>query len=77
MLIKVVCSLGFCYIDGSRRLHYAHMRTMMVPVLVHSSNIHLLPSELDAIFAATEILRRIEGLLQQNVAFRLLFSVIS
>lgn len=53
------------------------MKTMMVPVLVHSSNIHLLPSELDAIFAAAEILRRMEGLPQQRIAFRLLFSAIS
>lgn len=46
----------FCCIYGSgslrrafrshlRRLHYAHMKTAMVPVLVYSSNTHLLPSE--------------------------------
>lgn len=53
------------------------MKTMMVPVLVHSSNIHLLPSELDATIAAAEILQKIGGLPQKNLAFSLLFSAIS
>lgn len=53
------------------------MKTMVVPVLVHLSNIRLLPLELDAIFAGAEVLQRMEGLPQQNIALRLSFSAIS
>lgn len=53
------------------------MKTVMVPVLVHPSNAHLLPSELDATVAAAEILWKTGGVQQQNTAFSLLFSAIS